>query len=283
MLQLLYDSRDAPYHERVGTQLLYWLDDLGAVPLSEADPSGDSFLFTGARPIEDYIELVAHLPLVRDRPDEREPLLRLDTVLQVLERAAVHIRMPRTWLLPLDAALPTELTFPLFVRTAQSSWKKGGRISQVRTRAELQDEAAALRRVLGWNATILARQWLDLAPSGVGPYGPLPQELRIWAVDAVLVAWSFHYMHLVPKPIGFPPSAADLEKLSKMAGEVASAFRSRLIVGDFARGCDGHWWFIEAGPGSCAGTGHEKVFRAVAQRLRGETVKIPADALGGPL
>ena len=36
-MKLLYDSRDDPYHERIGSQILYWLDDLGAVPLDEVD------------------------------------------------------------------------------------------------------------------------------------------------------------------------------------------------------------------------------------------------------
>jgi hypothetical protein len=283
MLQLLYDSRDDPYHERVGSQILYWLDDLGAVPLDDADPACDGFLFAGARPIEDYRKLVARLPLVRDRSEERAPLLRLDTVLNVLERAGVRIPIPRTWALPLDSPLPEDLTFPLFVRTAESSWKKGGRIARVRTPAELQEEAFMLRRVLGWDATILARQWLDLLPAGDSRYGPLPQELRIWIVDAVPFAWSFHYLHIVPNPAGFPPDAADLAILRQMAGRVASAFRSRLVAADFARGLDGHWWFIEAGPGSCAGTRHEKVFKGVARRLRGETEDFQADVLGGPL
>ena len=38
MIQLLYDPRDDPYHKRVGSQILYWLDDLGAIPLNEAGP-----------------------------------------------------------------------------------------------------------------------------------------------------------------------------------------------------------------------------------------------------
>ena len=77
-MPLLYDPRDDAYHERLGSQILYWLDDLGALPLEEADPAAEGFLFAGVRPIQDYRELVARLPLVRDRPEEREPLLRLD-------------------------------------------------------------------------------------------------------------------------------------------------------------------------------------------------------------
>jgi hypothetical protein len=282
-MQILYDPRDDPYHERVGSKILYWLDDLGAVPLGEADPAVEGFLFAGARPIEDYRRLVAGLPLVRDRPEEREPLLRLDAVLEALRRAGVRPPMPRTWALPLDAPLPGDLTFPLFVRTADSSWKKGGHISRVRTAAELEDEAAALRRALGWDATVLAREWLELAPAGAGRYGPLPQEVRTWIVDGAPFAWSFHYLHLVPRPTGFPPSAGDLATVRRLAGEVARAFRSRLVVADFARGADGRWWFIEAGPGSCAGTGHEAVFKAVAHKLCGEDCVFQADAVGGRL
>jgi hypothetical protein len=282
-MQLFYDPRDDAYHERLGSRLLYWLDDLDAVPLDEADPEVEGFLFAGARPIEDYRELIRDRPLVQDRPGEREPLLRLDTVLQALERAGVRVPTPRTWVLPLDAPLPEEMTFPLFVRTAESSWKKGGHISRVRTVAELEDEAALLRRALGWDAVVLARQWLGLAAAGEGRHGPLPQEVRTWVVDGVPFAWSFHYLHLVRRPKGFPPSAGDLQTLRRLAGEVGSAFRSRLTVADFARGVDGRWWFIEAGPGSCAGTGHEAAFKAVARRLLGDEAEWQGDAVGGPL
>jgi hypothetical protein len=153
----------------------------------------------------------------------------------------------------------------------------------VTTPAELEDEAALLRRALGWDATILARQWLDLARAGEGRYGPVPQEVRTWVVDGVPFAWSFHYLNVVPRPADFPPSASDLTMVRRLSGEVGSAFRSRLVVADFARGVDGRWWFIEAGPGSCAGTGHEGVFKAVARRLRGEEAELRSDAVGGPL
>ena len=204
-MQLFYDERDDSYHETHGSQILYWLDDLGAKPLSEAKPSDHGFLFAGARSIEDYGKLVEKLPLVRDRPEEREPLLRLDSVLEALSVASVTVPTPRTWRLPLDEPLPEDLTFPLFVRTAQSSWKAGGRISRVRSPEELQAEAAELRRALGWNALILARAWHDFAEAGESVYGPVPQEVRVWVVDQVPIAWSFHYLHLVKNPQGFPP------------------------------------------------------------------------------
>ena len=43
MMQLLYDLRDDAYHEKLGSKILYWLDDLGAVPLNEADPDREAF------------------------------------------------------------------------------------------------------------------------------------------------------------------------------------------------------------------------------------------------
>jgi hypothetical protein len=282
-MQLVYDSRDDRYYERIGSQTLYWLDDLGAVPFEESSPAVEGFLFAGARPIDDYRQLVASRPLLRDRPEEREPLLRLDSVLAALERAGARVPTPRTWLLPLDAPLPDDLTFPLLVRTAESSWKKGGQISRVSSPAELEAEASLLRRALGWDATILAREWLDLAVAGSGRYGPVPQEVRVWVVDGVPRAWSFHYLNVLAEPAGFPPAPEDLAALTRMAAEVGAAFQSRLIAADFARGVDGAWWFIEAGPGSCAGTAHEAVFKAVASRLRGEQVRLAANRVGGPL
>jgi hypothetical protein len=282
-MQLVYDPRDDAYHERHGSRILYWLDDLGAVPLPEADPTAAGFLFTGARPIEDYRALLAGRPRLRDRPQEREPLLRLDSVLQTLEDAGVSVPAPRTWALGIDEPLPTDLTFPLFVRTADSSWKKGGLIARVQSAADLEAEAAALRRALGWDAVILARQWLDLAPAGQGRYGPVPREVRIWVVDGVPRAWSFHHLHIIPKPDGFPLGDRDQAELARLAGQVGSAFRSRLVAADFALGLDGRWWFIEAGPGSCAGTAHEGVFKIVAGWLRGDEVRLMGDAVGGPL
>jgi ATP-grasp domain, R2K clade family 3 len=280
-LQLFYDERDDSFHEANGSQILYWLDDLGAKPLTEARPDDGGFLFAGARPIEDYRSLVKKLPLLRDRPAEREPLLRLDSVLDSLSAAKAKVPTPRTWRLGLETAIPEDLTFPLFVRAAASSWKVGGRFSRVRSLAELESEAAELRRALGWNTIILARAWHELAEAGQSIYGPVPQEVRVWIVDQVPVAWSFHYLSIVRTPRGFPPSAADLRNLAGMARDVGSVFHSRLVAADFARQASGSWIFIEAGPGSCAGTAHEAVFKAVASRLSGEQLSLRSDAVGG--
>jgi hypothetical protein len=282
-MQLLYDPRDAPYHEKLGSRIHHWLGDLGAVAVADADPEREAFLFAGARPIADYRALTARLPLLRDRPDEREPLLRLDTVLAAVARVGAAVPMPRTWTLPLDAPLPEDLTYPLFLRTVDTSWKKGGRISKVKNRRELEDESGELRRAFGWDATILAREWLDLEYAGKGHYGPVAQEVRVWIVDGAPLAWSFHYMNVVRSPAGFPPSAADRDVLRVQAGALGAAFRSCLVAADFARGQDGHWWFIEAGPGSCSGTGHQGVFKAVATKLKHGTVVLDSDNVGGLL
>jgi hypothetical protein len=279
-MDLFYDERDDAAHEARGSQILYWLDDLGAKPLGEARVGDPGFVFAGARPIEDYQRLVAARPLLRDRPEERAPLLRLDSVLDALESAQADVPAPRTWRLPLDTPLPKDLCFPVFVRAAQSSWKLGGRISRVRNRTELQEEAAELRRALGWDALILAREWRKLAPAGAGVYGPIPQEVRVWVVDGLPYAWSFHYLNILATPKGFPPAEEDLRLLQALARRVGMAFRSRCVVVDFAREVGGSWTFIEAGPGSCAGTAHEEVFKAVASRLRGEGRHARPDAVG---
>src|SRR5438309_356790 len=119
-MDLFYDKRDDKSHEARGSQLLYWLDELGGKRLAEARP--------GARPMYDYLRLVDGRPFLRDWPEAREPLLRLDSVLDALSAASVRVPTPKTWRLPLDTRLPDDLTFPLFVRTALSSWKVGGRI-----------------------------------------------------------------------------------------------------------------------------------------------------------
>lgn len=300
-MRLFYDSRDEPILRRTGSRHLQWLKEVGAAPLGSAERDEEGFVFAGARPIEDYRRLLAGRSQLRDRPEEREPLLRLDSVLDALAAAGVRVPTPRTWRLELDAKWPEDLRFPLFVRTAVSSWKLGGRISRVTSPAALRDECEALRRAFGWDATILAREWIDLAPAGRSVYGPVAQEVRVWVVDGQPYAWSFHYLNVVRQPEGFPPSEADLAELSRLASAVASAFRSRLVVADFARlksgkrgrggneigsadtkaGSAGEWVFIEAGPGSCAGTGHERVYKAVVRRLVGQAPVLAADATGG--
>src|SRR5262249_29119999 len=137
-MELFYDERDDKFHEARGSQILYWLDDLGGKPLTEARADDEGFLCTGARPMADFRRLVAGTSLVRDRPGEREPLLTLDSVLDALLAASVQVPTPKTWRLQVDEPLPEDLTFPLFVRSSLSSWKVGGRISRVRSPAELE-------------------------------------------------------------------------------------------------------------------------------------------------
>ena len=280
-MKLFFDERDDAVCEERGDRRLYWLDDLGAEPLSRARPDDEGFLFAGARPLADYAQLVGRLPRMRDQPREREPLLRLDRTLDVLRAKGVTVTGPRTWRLALDAPLPADLTYPLFVRTAESSWKLGGAISRVESEGELRDEAEALRRGIRWDAVILAREWLDLLPAGESVYGPVPQEIRAWIVDQQPWAWSFHHGAVVPAPAGFPPSADDLAVLRAEAAKIGGAFRSRLVVADFVKLTRGGWAFLEAGPGSCAGTVHEAVFKAVASRLLGAHAEPVDDPQGG--
>ena len=103
----------------------------------------------------------------------------------------------------------------------------------------------------------------------------------MWIIDQVPAAWSFHYLHVVPRPAGFPPSDEDLRTLARYAAEIGPLFRSRLVAADFARAKSGEWYFIEAGAGACSGTAHEAVFKAVARRLMHESAGAEGDAVGG--
>jgi hypothetical protein len=280
-MKLYFDARDVAYARRRGSRHIEWLGDLGAVPIQHAPDDADGFLFTGARSMEDYSRLVARHPRVCDRPEARAPLLSLDRVLDALAAASVEVPMPKTWRLALDDPPPPDLHFPLFVRTASTSWKLGGNISRVRNWKALCDESEALRRATKWDAVILAREWLDLATAGASVYGPIPQEIRTWIIDGIPVAWSFHHLNVVRDPHGFPPSPDDLRTLALLAERVGRAFRARLIVADFARLKSVGWVFIEAGPGSCAGTGHELVYKSVLRRLLGDASPPVAGPLGG--
>jgi hypothetical protein len=203
-MNLLYVPSDQKYLDKRGMRTLFWLDDLGAIPLSEHPGTEEGFLFSYARHIDDYRQLVESLPLVRDRPEEREPLLALDKTLDRLAKAGIDVPMPKTWRIGVDDRLPQDLSFPLFLRTVESSWKVAGEVSRVRTEKQFSKEAEQLRRTFGWNVPIMAREWLDLAAAGESVYGRVPQEIRTWSVDGKAVAWSFHHLHPVPRPKGLP-------------------------------------------------------------------------------
>jgi hypothetical protein len=279
-MHLFYDPRDR-VAARHGDKRLQWLYEMGARPIDEASPKDEGFLFAGVRPMDDYRELTHDRPLLRDRPEDREPLLELDKILAALDAAKVKPPTPRTWRIPLDDPLPKDLKYPLFVRTTKSSWKLGGQISKVRNEAELVAEMDALRRAIQWDAPILAREWVDLAPAGSGVYGKYPQEVRVWIIDGQPFAWSFHYLQALSTPAGFPPTPKDLSSLRDFASELARAFRARGVVADFAKLRSGGWILIEAGPVSAAGTAHEGVFCAVARKLAEGTRSSVSDPVGG--
>lgn len=227
--------------------------------------------------------MATRFPNIRDRPEEREKLIRLDHILERLNDHGIEVPTPRTWILRIDDQPPADLDFPLFVRTPISSWKRGGEQAKVQNLKQLQDEMELLRRAFGWDVPILARQWLDLAVAGTWMFGKAPQEIRVWLVDRVPVAWSFHYLHAVPNPKGLPPSNYDLGQLADLAKRIGSPFHSRLIVADFVRDRKGKWHFLEAGPGAVAGTAHQLVFKHVADRLVGKMISVENNAVGGCL
>ena len=210
-------------------------------------------------------------------------LISLADVLKRLEKAGIDVPTPRTWVIGIDDPPPGDLTFPLFVRTAKSSWKRGRSQSRVKNLKDLYDEIELLRRAFGWDTPILLRRWIDVAAAGKWMFGDAPQEIRVWIVDQRPVAWSFHYLHVVPNPKGFPPNPNDLALLSGWAAKVGSAFSSRLICADFVRDRKDKWHFLEAGPGAVYGTAHEGVLKFVADALRGNIRAIDGYSVGGLL
>ncbi len=282
-MNVYYDARDVKHADRLGDNRFEWLEQLAFGPIQEAELTAEGFLFGYDNGIEDLRSLVGNRPNIKDRPEEREALLFLDKILQTLAAAAVNVPTPKWWFLRIDEPPPLDFTFPLFVRTSASSWKRGGEVSRVKNLKELDEEVELLRRAFQWDATIVVRQWLDLAPAGRWRYGTAPQEIRVWIVDHVPFAWSFHYLHVVPTPMGFPPCADDLRTVAGYAGRIGPVFRSRLIAADFARDLDGQWHLLEAGPGACCGTAHEAVFKTVARRLAGEHVSLEGNTVGGGL
>ncbi|MFC1596694.1 ATP-grasp domain-containing protein [Planctomycetota bacterium] len=280
-MRLFYDKTDLKHAKKLGDSRLAWLRELGATELSEAALDEPGFLFGYDLGLEHLEKQVASRPTLHDRPEERQELLALDHVLDRLHESGVDVPTPKTWILRIDEEPPSDLEFPLFVRTPKSSWKRGGDQAKARNLKELDDEVQLLRRTFGWDVSILARKWLDIAVAGQWMFGNAPQEIRVWVVDHSPTAWSFHYLHAVPKPKGFPPSDDDLDLLRELAARVASPFRSRLIVTDFVRDKKGAWHFLEAGPGAVAGTAHEDVFKHVAATLIGRHEGFEGDDVGG--
>ncbi len=282
-MNLFYDERDDAVHQRRGSRILYWLDDLKAIPISESEPDDAGFLFSVAGAISDFEDLVVDRPLIYDRVEDRLPLMSLESVLDRMSAASIEVPMSRTWRLAWNDALPEDLVYPLLVRASHSSLKLAGSVSRVRNASELQLEAAEVRRLLGWNALVMARELKECVPAGTGTYGTMPQEIRVWVIDGNPFAWSFQHLKDIPKPDGFPPSQSDLLHLSSLAEKVASAFGSRCIVVDFARELQRGWTFIDAGSGSSASTDHEGVFKAVASKLCGKNFLFHSNPVGGVL
>ncbi len=283
IMKLLYDKADLLHAKKLRDERFAWLQALGASDLSVTPPDEEGFFFGYQHGDEHYRHLLGNRPFVLDRPEHWKELAHLEDVLRRLQEKQIEVPAPKTWVIGVDDDPPADLTFPLFVRTPKSSWKRGGTQARVRNRKELADEMGLLRRAFGWDSPILARQWIDVAVAGKFMFGDAPQEVRVWIVNHKPIAWSFHYLHAVPEPRGFPPTDNDLSLLAEMATRIGSAFGACLIVADFVRDRRGGWHFLEAGAGSAAGTAHEAVFKFVAQTILGTRSRFVGDSVGGPL
>lgn len=282
-MKLFYDRNDLPSSEKIKDGRLKWLQEIGATELGDSEPEDSGFLFGYEQGESHLAKQVGDRPGIHDRPEERRELVNLDDVLRKLKEHNIDVPTPKTWVIGIDDEPPSDLTFPLFVRTPKSSWKRGGGQAKVRSLKELNDEAELLRRAFGWDTPIIAREWLEIAVAGTWMFGDAPQEIRTWVIDGKPAAWSFHYLHAVPNPAGFPPTDDDLRRLKMMAAAVARVFKSRLVAADFIRDANGKWHLMEAGPGAVAGTAHENVFKFVANRLIGRDTVFEGNDVGGPL
>ena len=105
-----------------GCRTSNWLDDLVREALERGPPGGRGVPVRGP-PARSPItgDWSPGSPPSGTDPGERAPLLALDGALDALREANVDVPTPRTWRLPLDTPFPADLTFPLFVRTAESS------------------------------------------------------------------------------------------------------------------------------------------------------------------
>jgi len=280
-VKLFYDTNDLPLAEKLQDNRLDWLMELEATPVENAVPDDAGFLFGYAHG-EAYLEsVVGACPGISDQPGDRDELVNLDSVLATLEANGIKVPIPKTWVIEVEQELPPDVTFPLFLRTPKSSWKRGGEQGRVNNPVEFEDEASLLRRAFGWNTPIIAREWLEIATAGKWMFGDAPQEVRTWIINGAPFAWSFHYLHAVQDPVGFPPSQSELRLLKDWAAQVALPFRTRLIAVDFVRDINDQWHFMEAGPGAAAGTGHKTVFQLVANQIIGQPVATFSNDVGG--
>ena len=116
-MQLFFDPDDLPHAKKLRDERFAWLRELGATPLDQAKPDDEGFFF-GYQHGNDHLRRTsARFPNMRDRPEEREELIRLDHVLERLDAHGIEVPTPRTWILRIDDQPPRDLEFPLFVRT----------------------------------------------------------------------------------------------------------------------------------------------------------------------
>ena len=95
-LKLLYDKNDLPHAKKMRDDRFKWLDELGAAELSSVSADAEGFLFGYEHGDEQYRKLVDNRPNVRDRPEDRQELLRLDDVLRRLADSGVEVPTPKT-------------------------------------------------------------------------------------------------------------------------------------------------------------------------------------------
>ena len=99
--------------EKLKDERLKWLLELGATDLRKGDPEVSGFLFGYWHGADHLRQIAARYPNIRDTPEEKEELMRLDHVLEHLDEHGIEVPTPRTWILQIDEEPPADLEFPL--------------------------------------------------------------------------------------------------------------------------------------------------------------------------
>lgn len=94
-MKLRYAEPDLSIAKKLGDRRLQWLIELGAEELRHAGPEEPGFLFGYQQGMERLRRQVGNRSHVRDRPEEREELIRLDHVLERLTEQSIEVPTPR--------------------------------------------------------------------------------------------------------------------------------------------------------------------------------------------
>jgi len=269
-MQLLYDPRDDAYHERLGSQILYWLDDLGRRRSMRQTPKPK----VTSSPAPDHPGLPSACgdrSHIRDRP-------------RSVSRCSGWTACCGPWTKPASASRRPApgrcrgrpVAGRLIFRCSCGRRSRRGKRAVSSRKFPRPGSWRPRRPNCGGPLAGTRSSWprvVGPGPSGRGALWPRPPRSSHLVVDGVPSAWSsLHASRIAPK--GFPPSPATLATLTRSGGGSGVGIRSRLVVATSARG--------PTAPGGSSrrarqlpGTGHEAVSRRQRAAVGEEPISWP--------